>query len=50
MADGHDIIHVLDRFEQEMLENELIYIGETKYVKEYDAKEEDAVIGEVEHE
>lgn len=50
MADGHDIIHVLDRFEQEMLENELIYIGETKYVKEYSAKEEDAVIGEVEHE
>lgn len=50
MADGHDIIHVLDRFEQEMLENELIYIGETEYVKEYDIKEENVVIGEVKYE
>ena len=29
MADGYDIEHVLDRFEREMLEQELTYIGDT---------------------
>ena len=43
MADGYDVEHVLDRFEREMLENELIFIGETSIRKEQESVEVELV-------